>query len=179
MFIYLFWVPFDTIGRLLQRVLTPRFQRRAVFFDGGCGFCRRTVSVLWHLDVLQRCELFDVVNQWPLVSSRYPQLDRATALEDMHVILEDGSVFRGYDAYRQLAWSLPATWVLLPVLYLPPVRWAGWKVYRYIASHRHDAGCESTPSEHNEVASPARSTPTPLPEGEGPARVKHSTISLI
>ena len=142
MFIYLFWVPFDAIGRFLQRVLAPRVARRAVFFDGGCGFCRKTVAVLWHLDVLDRCELFDVVNEWPQIQSRYPRLDRSAALEDMHVIIDDGRVFTGYDAYRQLAWVLPALWVLLPVLYLPPVRWIGWKIYRYVASHRHDAGCE-------------------------------------
>ena len=142
MFIYLFWVPFDAIGRFLLRLLGPQFQRRAVFFDGGCGFCRKTVSVLWHLDVLRRCDLFDVVNEWPMIASRYAQLDRAAALEDMHVILDNGRVFTGFDAYRQLAWALPATWLLLPILYLPPVRWVGWRVYRYVASHRHDAGCD-------------------------------------
>ena len=142
MFIYLFWVPFDAMGRLMQRMLAPRFARRAALFDGGCGFCRKTVAVLWHLDVLHRVELFDVVNKWPTIASRYPRLDRAATLEDMHVVLEDGRVFTGYDAYRQLAWVLPATWLLLPILYLPPVRWIGWKVYRYVASHRHDAGCE-------------------------------------
>jgi predicted DCC family thiol-disulfide oxidoreductase YuxK len=159
MFIYLFWIPFDAIGRFFQRLLAPRVQRRAVFFDGGCGFCRKTVSILWHLDVLRRCELYDVVNQWPTITTRYPRLDRAAALQDMHVILEDGRVFTGYDAYRQLAWVLPATWALLPVLYLPPVRWLGWRVYRHVASHRHDAGCEVMPEQHQRPSArlPAKS----------------------
>ena len=152
MFIYLFWVPFDKIGLGLKRLLAPRFQRRAVFFDGGCGFCRKTVAVLWHLDVLDRTVLFDVVNEWERIETRYPQLDRREALDDMHVILDDGRVFRGYDAYRQIAWVLPAAWVLLPILYLPPVRWIGSKVYRYVATHRHDAGCEVPETQANERA---------------------------
>ena len=155
----------------IQRILAPRFQRRAALFDGGCGFCRKTVSVLWHLDVLGRTELFDVVNEWPAIAARYPRLDRAAALDDMHVVLEDGRVFTGYDAYRQLAWVLPATWMLLPILYLPPVRWVGWKVYRYVASHRHDSGCDVTevaPTETRGAGGPpARSSPSPLPRGEG------------
>jgi predicted DCC family thiol-disulfide oxidoreductase YuxK len=125
----------------------PRFQTRAAFFDGGCGLCRRTVAVLWHMDLLHRAELYDVVNEWDRIEARFPQLDRAALLEDMHVVDEDGRVYKGFDAYRSLAWVLPATWVLVPILYLPPVRWLGWKVYRYVASHRHDAGCEVASTE--------------------------------
>jgi predicted DCC family thiol-disulfide oxidoreductase YuxK len=121
--------------------------RRAVFFDGGCGFCRKTVSILWHVDVLRRCELHDVVNQLDSIAIGFPDLDRTASLEDMHVIRSDGQTEKGYDAYRSLAWVLPATWVLLPILYLPPVRWLGWKIYRYVASHRHDAGCDVPPAE--------------------------------
>src|SRR5688572_18453615 len=101
----------------------------------------------------------------------------------MHVVLEDGRVFTGYDAYRQLAWVLPATWALLPVLYLPPVRWVGWKVYRYVASHRHDAGCEVpdvTSAEAGGMGSPhAARDPSPMhspPQREAHGRDAHATI---
>ena len=76
----------------------------------------------------------------------------------MHVILDDGRIFTGYDAYRQLAWVLPATWLLLPILYLPPVRWVGWKAYRHIASHRHDAGCDVVPSSGKPTERPEKGT---------------------
>ena len=171
MFIYLFWVPFDVIGRFIQRMLAPRFRRRAALFDGGCGFCRKTVAVLWHLDGLRRVELFDVVNEWPTIASRYPRLDHPATLEDMHVILDDGRVYTGYDAYRQLAWALPATWPLLPVLYLPPVRWVGWKVYRYVASHRHDGGCEVVSSSEHPIQRPEHG-----PVESSPVRSERSVV---
>ena len=94
----------------------PRARRRDSsaaprFFDGGCGFCRKTVAVLWHLDVLRRCELFDVVNDWPLIASRFPAARPARrASKTCTSFCEDGRVFTGFDAYRQLAWVLPATW---------------------------------------------------------------------
>lgn len=142
MLIYLFWVPWDRVGSAAQRYAAFRFARRDIFFDGGCGFCRKSVSILWHLDVLRRCELHDIINDWNVVSSRFPQLDREACFEDMHVVTPSGHIHRGYDGYRSLAWALPATWILLPTLYLPPVRLLGCKIYRHVATHRHDAGCE-------------------------------------
>jgi predicted DCC family thiol-disulfide oxidoreductase YuxK len=160
MFIYLFWVPWDWIGRGIQRLASITVKRRAAFFDGGCGFCRKTVAILWHLDVLRRCELFDVVNDWDTIIARFGKLDRNAFLEDMHVITQDGRVYRGYDAYRSIAWAMPLAWPLLPILYLPPVRWIGWKIYRYVATHRHDSGCE-VPGATSAPAEPAASRPRP------------------
>lgn len=143
MFVYLFWISWDSIGRFILRNVAPLWQRQAVLYDGGCGLCRKTVTVLEHLDVLRRCDLRDVVHDWPEVREQYSGLDRDATIADMHVVTErDGATYRGFDAYRSLAWALPAAWVSLPLLYLRPVRWAGWKVYRYVADHRHDAGCE-------------------------------------
>jgi predicted DCC family thiol-disulfide oxidoreductase YuxK len=168
MFIYLFWVPWDSIGRAIQRVAASIIQQRAVFFDGGCGFCRKTVAILDHLDVLDRTDLHDAVNDWAGICRRFPQLERSACLQDMHVVTESGQVYRGYDAYRSIAWSLPAAWVVLPILYLPPVRWIGWKVYRHIADHRHDAGCEIPP-----IGQPTIEA-TVLIRGQVPTGVSHN-----
>ncbi len=143
MFVYVFWINWDWLGRRVQQLLAPAFQRRFVFYDGGCGICRKTVTVLTHVDLLRRNEMYDIANQWPTIALRFPgKLDRAACFIDMHAINErDGRVFRGYDAYRQIAWTVPALWLSLLFLYLPPVSWIGWKIYRYVATHRYDAGC--------------------------------------
>jgi predicted DCC family thiol-disulfide oxidoreductase YuxK len=142
MFVYLFWVPWDKLGRALRRFAATRWAHRAIFYDGGCGFCRKSVAVLWHLDVLRRLSLHDIVSEWDAISRRHPQLDRATCFEDMHVVTAPANVYRGFDAYRSIAWALPATWLLLPALYLPPVRWLGSRIYGHVATHRHDGQCE-------------------------------------
>jgi predicted DCC family thiol-disulfide oxidoreductase YuxK len=142
MFVYLFWIPWYALGRFVLKRVAPLWQRQAVFYDGGCGLCRKTVTVLYHLDVLRRCDIHDIANDWPAIASRFGQLEREACLIDMHVVTQRGQVYRGYDAYRSLAWALPAMWIVLPILYLPPVRWIGWKVYRHVATHRYDAGCE-------------------------------------
>lgn len=159
MFVYLFWVPWDSVGRFVARAVSPLLDRRFVFYDGGCGICRKTATVLHHLDMFRRCDIRDIVNNWPEINAQFPQLDRAASLDDMHVVTGSGHVYRGFDAYRSLAWVLPACWVLLPLLYLPPVRWAGSKVYRYVATHRHDDGCELPPAPAAPPASRARRQP--------------------
>lgn len=168
MFIYLFWVPWDRVGRFAQVVASRFLQARAVLYDGGCGFCRQSVSVLWHLDVLRRCSFHDIVNQWNQITARYPQLDRADCLEDMHVIREDGRMYKGYDGYRSLAWVIPATWLILPLLYLPPVRWLGRRIYRHVADHRHDAGCEVQDPASN--ANSSQAIPGNTPSHRDPVR---------
>jgi predicted DCC family thiol-disulfide oxidoreductase YuxK len=142
MFVYLFWVPWDSLGNFFTRRIAPAFDRRFVFYDGGCGICRKTVSVLHHVDLLRRCDVFDIVNEWPQIETRFSKLDRTACFDDMHVITGGGAIYRGFDAYRSLAWTLPLCWPLLPILYLPPVPWVGRKIYRYVATHRHDDGCE-------------------------------------
>jgi predicted DCC family thiol-disulfide oxidoreductase YuxK len=62
-------------------------------------------------------------------------------MRDMHVVTSDGRAYKGYDGWRNLVWTLPLLWIFLPLLYLPPVRWLGWKVYRHIADNRCTTGC--------------------------------------
>jgi hypothetical protein len=57
----------------------------------------------------------------------------------MHVVDTAGgtaSIAAGFDAFRRLAWVLPAAWPLVPILYVPGVPALGRRVYRWIASHR-------------------------------------------
>ena len=163
MFVYLFWIPWDRIGRFAQRVLSPWIDRRFVLYDGGCGVCRRTVTILHHLDVLRRNQPLDIVHDWPSVAARFAErIDRDACLIEMHVVTERrGRVDTGYDAYRSIAWTLPAAWILLPLLYLPPVRWLGQRIYRHVAMHRHDAGCEIQETAAGSLASSIQREPLP------------------
>jgi predicted DCC family thiol-disulfide oxidoreductase YuxK len=112
-------------------------QTRHIFFDGGCGFCRNAARWLRRLDWLGKTVHWDIAHQWPIIHEKFPQLDLDACVRDMHVVTEDDRTYRGFDAYRSLAWVLPAMWLILPLLYLPPIRWIGWKIYRHVADNRH------------------------------------------
>ena len=103
--------------------------------------CRRSVSLLHYLDVFGRIIPYDVTAQWPQIECRFGRLDLDAHFRDIHVINSDGRTYCGFDAYRQLAWVVPLAWSILPVLYLPPVRWLGWRLYRNIADHQRFRSC--------------------------------------
>ena len=54
--------------------------------------------------------------------SGFPTLTREACLADMHVVKPDGKPVTRYIAYRNLAWAMPVTWPVLPLLYLPGAR---------------------------------------------------------
>jgi predicted DCC family thiol-disulfide oxidoreductase YuxK len=125
------------------------FQTRSVLYDGGCRMCRRSLRLLHYLDLFRVVVPYDVANDWQRVETRFPHLDAATCMRDMQVITADGRTFAGYDGWRSLAWVLPLLWPVLPVLYFPPVRWLGWKVYRRIADNRCTSGCRLPTAEQS------------------------------
>ncbi|MBC8108225.1 MAG: DUF393 domain-containing protein [Anaerolineae bacterium] len=141
MFVYLFWVPWDRIAALLSGVAQQR-GRYAMLYDGSCGLCKSVASVVVRLDLLGRIEPMDVLHDWNRVHERFPFLDQQKCLTDMHVILPDGTSVSRFVAYRNLAWAIPAAWIILPLLYIPGVPEIGDRIYQYVATHRHDAGCE-------------------------------------
>lgn len=130
-----------------QRIAKPASGGRyAMLFDGGCGLCKGVASVVVHLDLFGRIEPMDVVHDWPRIAERFPFLSREKCLTDMHVVKPDGSVATRFRAYRHLAWQMPATWLIAPLLYIPGVPQVGDRVYGYVALHRHDKGCELPPA---------------------------------
>lgn len=122
---------------------SPQSRRRArtVLYDGGCGLCSGVVRVLRRLDVLGRAEFLDVTREWDAIGAKYPQLPQEACLLDIHIADGRGRLLTGFEGYRSLAWVLPFTWVVLPLLYVPGVPAIGQRVYRYIADHRSRSAC--------------------------------------
>ncbi len=133
--VFTFWAPWAAIGARVAARLRGG-ARLILIYDGGCGLCSRTVGVVRGLDLLGKVEVRDVTGDWDDLSARFPDLDQGRCLEEMHVIGPTGRVFRGFDGYRALAWTLPAGWPLLPFAYLPGVAPVGSAVYRFVAAHR-------------------------------------------
>ncbi len=137
---YLFWVSWRELGLWLTAPLRVG-GRHTLIFDGLCGLCNGTVAWIRHLDVMGRVDYHDAVHEWSVISRRFPQLNQAACLNDMHLVTRSGRVLTGFDAYRALAWTLPCGWIALPFLYLPGIGVIGRRVYASIAARRARNGC--------------------------------------
>src|SRR3954453_16493844 len=106
-----------------------------VFFDGNCRLCTDTVRTLRDMDTTADVRFVDV--QQPGVFLKYPQIDPAVALGQMHVISPDGTVSGGFDAIVSLLPAFPSLRVFQPLLAGPLMRQLGGKVYRWVARNRY------------------------------------------
>ena len=110
--------------------------RLDVLYDGGCGFCSRTVVWLRRLDWGGRLHFVDVTTEWDALSRSQPSLDRGACVAAMHVIDTAGCATAGFDGFRTIAWVVPALWIIAPLLHVPGVAPIGRRVYAYVAAHR-------------------------------------------
>lgn len=145
--VYPVLIPWSALGQWLRHRTAPR-SRTVMIFDGSCGICTRTRRVVGALDILGRIEMLDAVREWDVIARRFPALSQIECLTDMHVVSPEGQVQTGFGAYRLLAWQIPLAWILLPVLYLPPVPQLGARVYRAVADNRLSHGCELAWRDH-------------------------------
>jgi predicted DCC family thiol-disulfide oxidoreductase YuxK len=55
----------------------------------------------------------------------------------MHLVTPDRkTVYRGFAAFRWMAWRMPLTWLVAPFLYLPGMNWLGSRAYLWVARNR-------------------------------------------
>jgi predicted DCC family thiol-disulfide oxidoreductase YuxK len=128
----------------------PRF---TVLFDGGCPLCRRTVKALRTIDWLGRLQFVDGTNAAARARIA-PGLTEAEILVEMFVIDARGQRHGGYAGYLQLARAVPLLWPFALLGPLPGIRFAGDRLYRFVAANRIRRGrCT------DEVCAPAASTP--------------------
>lgn len=135
-----------TVQETAPGVITDK--SAVVLYDGDCPFCQRSVAILKKLDWLKKLEYQNarLVDQVPHTD---PPLDPEELLKEMHLVPRAGRpVYRGFKAFRWMAWRLPPLWIVAPFLYIPGVPWVGNKVYLWVARNRFkltpckDGGCE-------------------------------------
>jgi len=110
-------------------------RRARVYVDGDCGLCMRARRVMESLDLFGRVEFLNA-REGAGAGALPPGVTEAALLETMHLITPQGSVLTGFRAYRWIAWRLPGTCWLTPILWLPGVACVGERVYRRVAAHR-------------------------------------------
>jgi predicted DCC family thiol-disulfide oxidoreductase YuxK len=105
--------------------------------------------------------LIDVSRDGPIAAARFPWLDQATCLTDVHLITSKGRTAVGFDAYRELAKALPIGWLAVPFLFMPGLRAAGRVTYRSVADHRTRTTCAIDPVARH-AAAPAHDEAAPM-----------------
>jgi predicted DCC family thiol-disulfide oxidoreductase YuxK len=136
--VYTVFFPWDRITRSLSRrvgwLRTPG--KTEVFYDGKCPLCLRSMTLLSYFDWFGRLTYVDVVQHWPELVKRYPEIPREEYLREMFVLSHDGSLRRGFFAFREIFKQLPPLWPLLVLFYLPMASTVGPRIYEMIASRR-------------------------------------------
>lgn len=122
---------FVAIRKGLHRFFRHRI---VVLFDGRCGLCRRSVTVLKSFDWLHRLEFANFRDAD--IKKKYA---KDVSMEDLdreiHIRHRD-TYEKGYFGFRLLSWHLPPLWIVMPLLYLPGVPAIGERVYAVIAKNR-------------------------------------------
>jgi predicted DCC family thiol-disulfide oxidoreductase YuxK len=106
-----------------------------VLYDGACSLCRASVARAQRFDAERRIEFLDVRD--PVVTSRFPQVDRETALRSMQAVDGRGQVWSGAEAWARIGMLLPGWNLLAWVLLLPGLRQVGSKIYDWVARNRY------------------------------------------
>ena len=103
-------------------------------YDGQCDFCRSSLLVVRFFDVFRQITFTDSHDSEALAATgvRFEDADQAA-----YAVRPDGKQFAGFDAFRQVAWQLPATALLAPLLYIPGVPQIGRRAYEWIKNNRH------------------------------------------
>ncbi|MGH9776187.1 MAG: thiol-disulfide oxidoreductase DCC family protein [Candidatus Acidiferrales bacterium] len=105
-----------------------------VYMDGECPFCRAVQARIEPLDIQHRLAFRDYND--PNVAARAP-FARERLDAEMHVRTADGSWHVGYFGWIAVLRELPRLRFLGWLMSLPPTRWIGPSVYRWIARHRY------------------------------------------
>jgi predicted DCC family thiol-disulfide oxidoreductase YuxK len=100
-------------------------------YDGGCGFCKRSMAWFLAFDGLRQIRIRDFrTNPSPVVSDE--QMNKA-----LYLVLPDGRALPGFEAYRYVVLRAPGLWWQIPFFYVPVFsRLFGRPMYNWIAVNR-------------------------------------------
>lgn len=107
-----------------------------VLFDGDCNFCQASLRLVKRLDWLHVLRFQNAREKDNLPEAPEP-IDPARLLEEMHLVTpRRDAVYRGFAAFRWMAWRLPLLTAIAPLLYLPGVPTLGRRAYLWVAQNR-------------------------------------------
>lgn len=104
--------------------------RYRVLYDGNCSFCK------WVKGYVERLDKQGLLYFEKLQEDSGSYFNQTDLLRELHVVSENGRIYRGFSAVRRILRALPIVkWGAL-VLYLPFIPILGEWLYRLIARNR-------------------------------------------
>lgn len=104
-------------------------------FDGNCVICQMTRRTINALDWFRRVEFLDLHTE--AVSERYPEMDHDELMGEIHVIDQQGRVYKGFLGTRRMLKAVPLGYPLWLLMQLPGMTRLGRRVYGTIARNRY------------------------------------------
>jgi len=114
--------------------VSKRFNQ--LIYDGKCPFCICSVQRLKCMDLSGTLQLIDL-HSLKNIKTLHPDLTRALAMSQIHLIEPDGALYGGFRVFQRLCFKMPMLYLLIPVFYFPGMRVIGSFVYRIIAKKRY------------------------------------------
>jgi predicted DCC family thiol-disulfide oxidoreductase YuxK len=112
----------------------------SVIYDGDCRFCTRALRAIQPFDPHGIVRPYDS-HASERIANRFPMLAGVDFDQAMFVVTKQGTVFRGYFAFKEILRRLPLTWPLLLFFYMPGADAVGPRVYAWVARNRRRLGC--------------------------------------
>jgi predicted DCC family thiol-disulfide oxidoreductase YuxK len=106
-----------------------------VLFDGGCRFCTRSAHMIQQVFGKDRIALRDF--QQPGALEPYPTVTHDAVMKKMHVVMPDGRVFAGAEAFARIASGMPVIGWIAWLYYVPGVRQIADGAYALVAKYRY------------------------------------------
>ena len=115
-----------------------------VIYDGACGLCVGNLKWLRRFD---RLGIFrPIAYQDPTLKTYWPAADRKRCEEALHLVLPDGRIFRGAEAFREILMRIPMAFPFGLLMAIPPLPWILRTAYPLLARNRYFLGAHGTVS---------------------------------
>lgn len=103
-------------------------------YDGNCVLCLKSKAKSQKLDWLNRVSWISL-QQYEL-EGRRPSFKAVDLRRELHLLDEQGRVFKGFYAMRKLLLQFPLTFLPALLLHLPFSGYLGNPFYRWVARNR-------------------------------------------
>lgn len=114
--------------------IDPVTRKTAVFYDGACPLCARSIRLLSLLDWFQRFAWLDFRNSH--VRSLIRCVDDEELENQMVLVTPTGGIELGFQSWRYILRKLPLTFIPSHILHLPIISNAGRGIYHIVARSR-------------------------------------------
>ena len=114
--------------------IDPVDRRTAVFYDGNCSLCVRSMRLIILFDWFRRFAWLDFRNANVRTLIRCATIEQLVS--QMVLVRPTGKIDFGFDAWMHILTKLPLTFVPSHLLHLPFISGAGRVLYRMVARSR-------------------------------------------